>query len=103
MVEYDGTNPCIFFCKIIDGMRVIGIYMDPESNVDAFVSKYRPTYPIFLPNDSRKFQQANKIGSVPKTIVRNGDGTVTLLYTSSLTKEDLLEMASAISTSTTIH
>jgi hypothetical protein len=87
--------------KSTDGVRAIGICIDTEADMGKYISTYKPTYPIFLPNDTRKFQKTNKIGSVPKTILRNSGGQVIMLYKSDLTKDDMVEMVNAISTNKT--
>lgn len=76
---------------------VIAVCLDSLERAKKFAHENRISYPLFVPNNVQEFRKLNKAYGVPKTLIRQKDGSVRNVWNGKLTVDQLREVAKTLS------
>lgn len=102
------TTTCPFFRETIPlwnelaqlarpSIGVIAVCLDSLERAKEYAQQNGISYPLFVPNNVQGFRKLNKAYGVPKTLIRQKDGRVRNVWNGKLTRDQLRDVAEALS------
>ena len=80
-----------------EGIQIAGIALDSAETARRFNSENGIRFPVYVPDDQADFGKTRKVGSVPQTALRGGNGRIEYMWTGGLSEKALKEVVTAIS------